>query len=48
MKMVGIQINMIMRDYIQLIYELLPESAKGTYIKDPLELEKESGLEIGE
>ena len=36
------------RDYIQLIYELLPESAKGTYIKDPLELEKEPGLEIGE
>ena len=36
------------RDYIQLIYELLPDTVKETYIKDPLEFEKEPELEIGE
>lgn len=33
------------RDYIQLIYELLPEEARTQYIKDPIIIEKEAELE---
>ncbi len=33
------------RDYIQLIYELLPENARTEYIKDPIIIEKEAELE---
>lgn len=33
------------RDYIQLIYELLPENAKEQYIKDPIVIDKEVELE---
>lgn len=37
-----------LRDYKQLAYELLPDEAKGTYIKDPFEIEKTNYREIGD
>ena len=33
------------RDYIQLIYELLPENARTEYIKDPIIIDKEAEIE---